>query len=792
MTDIFAPNVQAVAPISMSKGTLQEQLRDAAQEDNVVKLSPKTTKSNNTSKKELKSNTDSGYYGKTDDEKESDDAGPVRTLVVPLDQPISARREKEIDERCISDASFVSAKEDFGSKVMSREQSPSHDEQREEDDDNDETIHPTSRTPQEPTQANKPVQATNANSPEHDKPQIVDSANIEEPLTPSDGSSPEKPLIRKSSLNFASLPAREPLTGKKSLGPQSSRPSHFSGMTNRTSHIARSLASSSQDSNVQVKQETKPKGSDTNLQSDDHHMKEHMDTDPEDPPTKLHNKTSTQRLHDRITMLGQSKEPRPSKSMAPKTSLAQPNYPRLPMNDVNGEHAVDVHSEDKTMADASTVFQEPSTAANESTRDETRIAPDHIQKSIRQQKNTEKELPPRPMEIEGEDMSDHAEERIAVAAAAAHASPERPGFYGDSSKASSFTALPSAVKYTSGPGSLPLKTVAVSNPEVQQQQIEQPRGEVGDNAKQQVTSTTPPISPKRHIEGPLSASKAKLYSVLKSAKGIFASSASVSAQARLEMLTPPRQQQSGLKGNLATRANQADTSSSSPNANESKNYEEASIDRKQNNTTSNTLRAEPQYPSLSGKVEREDRKKEKGAKEILRLDNELEKARAKEREKATIAAHKTDKPLIAKMENVPALLSSEKDEYDMIVESNSRSMIDAPESSGSLAEMPPPTKPPTEARRPTKKPSKDTLPRAKPAPVSIKVASQLVSTKYTLLSLMMRALCSHSNTGIGGTHGSIKSISVISNAWFSSVNADIYFSKCSSTSATSQTGNNLE
>ncbi|PHH65338.1 hypothetical protein CDD81_2750 [Ophiocordyceps australis] len=45
--------------------------------------------------------------------------------------------------------------------------------------------------------------------------------------SPSDGSSPIRPVVRKSSLNFASLPAREPLTAGKSFGARVSRTSHI-------------------------------------------------------------------------------------------------------------------------------------------------------------------------------------------------------------------------------------------------------------------------------------------------------------------------------------------------------------------------------------------------------------------------------------------------------------------------------------------------------------------------------------------------------------------------------------
>ena len=53
-------------------------------------------------------------------------------------------------------------------------------------------------------------------------------------------------------------------------------------------------------------------------------------------------------------------------------------------------------------------------------------------------------------------------------------------------------------------------------------------------------STTPIGTPasKRHVDAPLSASKSKLQSIMKTARGLFTSSAGVSAQAKMETLSP--------------------------------------------------------------------------------------------------------------------------------------------------------------------------------------------------------------------------------------------------------------
>ena len=143
--------------------------------------------------------------------------------------------------------------------------------------------------------------------------------------SPPVGSSPVKQVIRKSSLTFASLPAREPLATKKSIGTRISRTSHLDqpkttggvyvggyavGVTSSDAHQA-------EDTNMMDVEDVRPKST-----------KGESDRDVE--LATLHNKSSTQRLHDRINMLGKNQPTHQSKSVpfaAP--ALPQPNYPTL-------------------------------------------------------------------------------------------------------------------------------------------------------------------------------------------------------------------------------------------------------------------------------------------------------------------------------------------------------------------------------------------------------------------------------------------------------------------------------
>ncbi|GAP82455.1 putative inner centromere protein [Rosellinia necatrix] len=157
------------------------------------------------------------------------------------------------------------------------------------------TLPPFSDAEDSPSPAKIPDESytPSAEPPEMD-PDVMETALG----SPSDGSSPIRPIVRKSSLNFASLPAREPIT-HKSIGARISRTSHLD--QNQTSYYrqtgGKSLGHAQQDL--------------TDEENDD------MDIDefPEPPKPQLeeevddavvHNKTYTQRLQDQINKLGKT------------------------------------------------------------------------------------------------------------------------------------------------------------------------------------------------------------------------------------------------------------------------------------------------------------------------------------------------------------------------------------------------------------------------------------------------------------------------------------------------------
>jgi hypothetical protein len=184
---------------------------------------------------------------------------------------------------------------------------------------------------------------------------VDDQMDVDDDVrSPSENSSPVKPLVRKSSLTFASLPAREPLPPKKSMGNRMSRTSHVDPSKARNSHLGTRFTGGKSLGGSQI------------VQSAEAHDDEDQDLEMERPgiqreeseTTKVHNKTSTQRLFERINMLKQQNEapkrisqnilssqasqPQSVSSTQPKEDVmpvhaSYPEYPSLPPPEVAQE-----------------------------------------------------------------------------------------------------------------------------------------------------------------------------------------------------------------------------------------------------------------------------------------------------------------------------------------------------------------------------------------------------------------------------------------------------------------------
>lgn len=304
----------------------------------------------------------------------------------------------------------------------------------------------------------------------------------------SEGSSEHRPALRKkSSLTFASLPAREPLATSKSIGARASRTSHLDharvvnasqGTLYGRQTIGKTVAESqptSQTSGVLPAQE------DEELEAE----KEALSISPSvSDAAKMHSKTSTQRLQERLALLGKSTAPRISKSTHPHSGTTG----TTPAEEAAGsEHQVAVEA----------------TGTQPDGEDDSWISPpaNHGKRPAQ----AEPASPDRQHEVDARDVAEDMHVSTPPQATVAAAYPQLPH---------------------PGPGPEHNENPSSTDPRTAQRNIQPVTKDFSDSP-----------SANRH-DGPLSASKAKLFSVFKSAKGMFASSASASAHAKMNTTSP--------------------------------------------------------------------------------------------------------------------------------------------------------------------------------------------------------------------------------------------------------------
>ena len=353
---------------------------------------------------------------------------------------------------------------------------------------------------------------------------------INESRSPSQGSTPVKTLIRKSSLNFAALPAREPLTTKKSIGTRVSRTSHVDQARNALSRGSFLERFTSGKSFGAARQTGADDGIDSGETEIDDKTMAGPDREYSDGDVKmatLHNKSSTQRLHDRITMLGKSQPTRPTKSIPTAAVSTNPSYPDLPQVDVQIHPTQRSPQPPKPIAkpipddDDDDWIKPPPAGSDPSSRPQLpKSTTVDVMENIRgKQKIGDEEFGP-----------GYYDE-----AAFKEPSPSRPNAIADQtmgelglarSASAALLASPSKPQISSGVDHLGMGPTSAAAPGI------------GD---QFVVSTTPAGTPrsKQNVDGPLSASKSKLQSIMKTARGLFTSSAGVSAQAKIEALSSP-------------------------------------------------------------------------------------------------------------------------------------------------------------------------------------------------------------------------------------------------------------
>ncbi|KIX99609.1 uncharacterized protein Z520_04242 [Fonsecaea multimorphosa CBS 102226] len=458
--------------------------------------------------------------------------------------------------------------------------------------------------------------------------------------SPSDESTPERPLVRKSSLTFAALPAREPL--KSSIGTRISRTSHIDQIHRPPSSAygfrpnvpsSQAIQHSPHDDNKDVEMDDADDDeNDSNVQ-----ILGHDDSESENQVTKAHSKFSTQRLHEKIDMLGKVPPPRPSKSIPSAVVLSD-------MKQLNEQHQKPQNEKQPQVAnDDDDDWIKPLTSPEAASSSPLKTA-------MPTESDSEEEFDLRAPELIAHDERMRTPVRMSPGPGKM-----MPGF--GHTKSASTATLASPAKASMAPPPSPAKSISVSNPT---QSI-----------------TTPQGSPRRYLD--LSASKSKLQSIMKTAKGLFTSSASVSAAAKLETLSP-----NALK--VASNA----MPGMYPNLNamiEDKPLP-ASPAKETRKTRSSTER------------EREEKRKEKEVHLKQRMDEQLEKAREEERKK--VAEQKLAREQMAKIEAEQLRPSSPKQQP-----------VEQQDSIESAARP----------SRPIRLGKDHPMNKAKPAPVSIRVGT---------------------------------------------------------------------
>ena len=440
-------------------------------------------------------------------------AGPTSDLpqseeeavLMELDVPMNGRSR----EQSAMDGSFHSAKEDIaGEDPSETTKAASHSKQ---------SMHPEDRPDPHSTivstsgpQPLKPDLNQFSNEQSVDKDSVLDEDPGNDSLrSASEGSSPAiKGLVRKSSLTFAALPPCEPFTTKKSIGSRLSRTSQLEsskGVMGQGSFLGRitggkSLGGSRQPEaapEIEIGENSKAERPKEPASKDD-------ESDSEARVTKLHNKSSTQKLHERINMLGKSQPARPTKSIAAAATFPLSAYPELP-------------------AEPTIKSPPPKTQSNEDDDGDWIQPPGNLQRNDAARPQLSKSISADVMEnlrgkmnISDQEFRDSSEE---------YQIPTRRQSLPRDSESNVPNASPSRAKevFQKSP-----------KPSIQTYQSAKQSDFVDGHPVALKTPTGTPVGNK-HADGPLSASKLKLQSIMKSARGLFTSSSGASALAKMEL-----------------------------------------------------------------------------------------------------------------------------------------------------------------------------------------------------------------------------------------------------------------
>jgi hypothetical protein len=511
--------------------------------------------------------------------------------------------------------------------------------------------------------------------------------DIDDVQSPSDGSSPIKAVLRKSSLTFAALPAREPLA-KQSFGPRTSHIDASKSFGGRTSQLGRMTGSRATGGPSQIAATA------TNVDMDTA-PKPTMDRE-ESEAAKIHHKTSTQRLHDKINMLGQAREMRTSKSQQLNTSFDKPLYPQI---------ASEAEKQNTNRASKAALKEQSSQVRQVVDDDDDWILP--ITRGLAFNEGAASSL----LQSKDADFVDQVSNRLAGLdePASKKMSPTRPFLH---KKMASTIELESTSRAAMAPDLSMKKPISVSNP----------TPTLAAAAGTTTPTGSPPRSPsgRRLLEGPLSASKAKFYSVLKSAKGIFASSAGASANAKMEAFSPGRVKKIIEDPPLSPSAEVRAAPALYPNL--------------QHPKAPYSVHGSPVLEARRTRSSTEQKRKED--EQRRKAAEHLDKVREKERQKAAASAN-------SKMNSARPASKLGNSRHGAL------SKVDTKDSEDDIPPPPPPKTmlPTTQAQRvreqrrvPAPGVTKNAASKAKPAPVTLRMPSQRVGHAPPTNALLNQSL----------------------------------------------------
>jgi len=700
---------------------------------------------------------DSGYHGsqasvatvatEATERNESQAISVSSQSKTPTEAQLQARSDTASEGRRTTDESFQSAKEEqtiavnLEDSVITKEASipeakpKQPDPQLELPSDQNEVVKaiPTPKLPSEQPQQEESLCTVPVTQSKVTTNNVFD--DIQSPSE--DGSSPVRaPLVRKSSLTFASLPAREPLT-KQSIGKRTSQTSHLD--QSRTSYFGRPTGGKSL-GNVQRDEH---KDDDYEMDIDAAHRchTTRDESDTESRMRRIHNKTSTQRLQDQISMLGQSQPqvPRPSKSIPNIAAIAsqshislsqEPRQAHSPTRTDRGFITPGAFPEDEeddwigppnATGDAPSIFS-PRPALNKGYSADV-MEGIHGKDTIA---GSEFNVP--------KQRRDDPRHRSPLREPAI---PERTTSTLGHTKSASTSVLRSPTKQSDDADLLLKKGISVSNPNL-----------VSVTQNDEEYSPAPKSPTRSFRDSPLKAAKDKVSSILKTSRNLFVSSAAVSAAAKNSTLSPPptrlgNHESPSLESVLQQQA--TGTSSIYPSL--------ENLHRSQNQFQLDSPSRLFGHGKAGSVMEDGDKRKEKEAKdarEAQKRDEKLEKLREKESEKARLFNQQEqervaamEKQILAKKEQERLAKAAQMDapratrtsprkpktqlEAEGIAAAAISSMPGKEAEMTEASAMPPPEAPrPTtanprdQAKRPIK-PAKENIHPTKQAPVVIRV-----------------------------------------------------------------------